>query len=177
MMSRSVSVGSLILWLTITSEATAQQQLDPTPCRAAACGLVVDWRGPTPSTPDRRYGSPATFETHLRSRLREAGYQFATATLDVEGAVNIQVLPELARAMCDATPGTNTDYRCQTIGVVNVEIRNLGDDSEIEDRLRVRGNCGADELMGIERMAEYLSALLDYELHARENRDRPRARC
>ena len=175
-MSRSVFIGCLMLGLTATSEAAAQQ-VESTPCRAEVCGLVVDWGGPTPSTADRRYGSADTFETHLRSRLRDAGYQFATATLEGGGAVTLRVAPRLTRAMCDATPGTNTDYRCQTIGVVTVEIHNLSVDSEIEDRLRVRGDCGADQLMGIERMAEYLTAMLDFELHAREGRDRPRARC
>lgn len=176
MTSRSVVVGGLILCLTGASEAVAQQ-LETVPCRAAICGLVVDWGGPTPSTTDRRYGSPSTFETQLRIRLDEAGYRFATARSEVEGALNVTVRPELTRAMCDTTAGTNTDFSCQTIGSVSIEILNLSDESEIAARVRVRGNCGADQLMVIARMAQYVSAMMDYELHAREGRDRPRSSC
>lgn len=66
---------------------------------------------------------------------------------------------------------------CQTVGEVRVEILNADPALDIKHTLRIRGRCGADELMDVERMSEYVAAMIDYELHRGEDRRRPSTRC
>ena len=177
MLSRCLTRSLLALVVSAADHLSAQQQDSAAvPCQQQTCGLSVEWRGPVPAFADRRYGAPTSFETVLRARLVEAGYRFAPALLDAD-ATNLRLVPEMTRAICDQTPGTGTDRSCQTIGSVNVEIRNVDPSLEINDVLRIRANCGADQLMEIVVMAEYVAATIDYELHQREGRERPRTRC
>ena len=147
------------------------------PCRETLCTLALDWRSGVPNLIDRRYGNPYQFEHWLLGHLEDAGYSFAGPEGAGDQAVTIRVAPEMTRAMCDQMPGTDTDYSCQTIGEVRVELLNTDPALDLKRSLRIRGRCGANDFMDISRMAEYVAATIDYELHRREGRRRPSTRC
>ena len=177
--SWSVLCGVVVL-STIGSAAAAQepeQEASVVPCRESACRLAMDWRSGVPTIVDRRYGNPFQFERWLLGHLQEAGYRFVAGDGAGEDAVTIRLEPEMMRAMCDRTPGTDTDMSCQTIGEVRLEILNTDPGLDLKHSVRIRGRCGADQLMDVERMSEYVAANIDYELHGREGVKRPSARC
>ena len=158
--------------------AQAQEQEAPSPpCRDTVCKLAIEWRRGVPNVIDQRYGNPYQFEGLLQWHLQEAGYSFVSGDGAREDVVTIRVQPEMTRAMCDRTPGTNTDESCQTVGEVRVEILNTDPELDIRNSLLIRGRCGADQLMDVERMSEFVAATIDYELHSRKDRRRPSSRC
>jgi hypothetical protein len=161
----------------VAAAQEAEQAASAVPCKESACRLFVDWRSGVPNNMDRRYGNPYQFERWLLGHLQEAGYRFVAGTEAGEDAVAVRLEPEMMRAVCDRTPGTNTDMSCQTIGEVRLEILNTVPELDINHSVRIRGRCGADQLMDVERMSEYVAANIDYELHGREGVRRPSARC
>ena len=154
--------------------AGARRVVRAVPCNRLRARDV--WGGGTvPDHSDVRYGNFYDFEPALRGHLLEAGYRFVSGA--GEDAITVRILPNGTSAICDAIPGTDTNRGCRTIGEVRVEILNVDPDRSIDSSLRIRGRCGADQLMDVERMSEYVAAMIDYELHRREGRERPRSRC
>ncbi len=154
----------------------AQEPEAPIPCLSAPCALDVDWGGPPPGGMDRRYGNAFEFEERLRGHLAEAGYRLtATVAID-DGTVILRLQPEMMRAICDRVPGTGTDMSCQTIGEVRVQVHNVDEAVDFNRSFRIRGRCGADQLMDVARMSQHAAATIVYELAGREG-DRPSTRC
>ena len=174
------TLGMAVVMLSLGSGAQSQEPepgVASVPCREALCTLALDWRSGVPNLMDRRYGNPYQFEHWLLGHLEDAGYRFAGGEGAGDQAVTIRVAPEMTRAMCDQMPGTDTDFSCQTIGEVRVELLNTDPELDLKHSIRIRGRCGANDFMDISRMAEYVATTIDYELHRREGRRRPSTRC
>lgn len=160
----------------VTTAVAQEAAEDAGLCRETACAVVVDWQGGVPNVIDRRYGNPYRFEARLRTELEGVGLRLLPAGSAPGDAVHIVARPSMARAMCDRTPGTNTDMSCQTVGEVRVEVLNADPELDIRRSMRIRGRCGADEMMDVARMSEHVAASIDYELRGREGR-RPSTKC
>lgn len=166
----------LAVLLGMGSALSAQEEMSA-PCRESVCQLEVMWRDGAPVVIDGRYGNAADFERHLREAFTEAGYFFAIRSTEESDVMTVRVRPEIKEAMCDRTAGYNTDMGCQTVGELRVEIVNIDAGSDIKNSFRIRGRCGADQMMTVARMGEYSARVIIYELLKGQDRDRPRSKC
>jgi hypothetical protein len=157
------------------SGAVAQDAATPL-CRGSMCTLHVEWgSGGVPTLVDRRYGAPGTFEEQVMRLLTGAGYRFSNAAAD--SALRIRLRPRMTRAICDLIPGTNPDQSCQTIGDVTADFMSPEKIDGIPGNQRIRNRCGNNQLMTIDRFAEYVAGMLDYTLSRDKDRKRPTAKC
>ena len=170
---RSVAgVGSICV---LVSMPVQGQEVAFEPCREQACNLVVDWT--QPATNDRRYGNPADLEALVLQHLLDAGYAFARGDKVDEGAVTFTLRPRMERAMCDQMAGLDPSMNCQTIGEVRIAVHNVGPGLDMRSSLTVRGKCGADQMMTVPRMSEYVAAMIVREFLAAEKGPKPSSRC
>ncbi len=173
--------GALTLALSVAfSGATSAAAQDSTslPCRVTVCALNVDWTpGTAPTTVDRRYGTVSELEQRVIDQLIGAGYRFERNSADAQ--LTIRIRPQLIRAMCDVMAGTNPDMSCRTFGEARIEVLDVKPGMKAPRSIRVRGQCGADQVMDVPRFSEYVAAMLDYEFRraAGEDPRRPPTRC
>lgn len=116
MRARYVSVLIGVWWCALQpSPAESQAPPATVPCRAQACGLVVEWgRSGTPEWHDPRYGSASEFPLRVHQTLERAGFMFIEKLADVKLTVILR--PEVTNAMCDVVAGTGSRESCHTIG-------------------------------------------------------------
>jgi len=170
----ALSIG--ILGTAAGRSGVGAQEAASTLCRSSTCTLHVDWGSQgTPSFVDRRYGAPGTFEDDVLRALVSGGYRFTNAAADT--ALRIRLRPRITRAICDLIPGTNPDQSCQTIGDVAADFLTATKIEGIPGNLRIRNRCGNNQLMAIDRFAEYVAGMLDYTLARDKEKKRPTPRC
>lgn len=153
----------------------------PGPCHASACQLIFDWgSGRTAASfgPDRKYGSADEFEVALRAAL--AGRGIRTTDTHGDGAFSITLRPTMRpRSMCDAMPGTETDFSCTAMSELTVAF--VSGDSAIKapGPMRVANRCGAkDVYMTMADFAQYAAGMVWYALDGAPNKQpRPTAHC
>lgn len=167
-------VGAVALTLAASSPAGGQD-VPFQPCREVACALALEWT--PPAYADRRYGNAGAFEGIVLEHLLEAGYAFVRGAEAHEGALTFVLRPRMTEAMCDQVAGTETSMNCRTIGEVRIASRNVGSGLDMRSSLVVRGRCGADQMMDVNRMGEYVAAMLVREFLAGEKGPKPSSRC
>ena len=151
------------------------------PCHASACQLVFDWgSGRTAASfgPDRKYGSADDFETALRAAL--AGRGLRTKESQGDGSFSITLRPTMrARSMCDAMPGTSTDFSCTAMSDLTVTF--VSGDSAVKapGAIRVGNRCGAANVfMTMADFAQYAAGMVWYTLEGAPNKQsRPSGHC
>lgn len=167
-----IGVGGVVLGI---APRASGQDAPFQPCREVACALALEWT--PPAYADRRYGNAGEFEGIVFQHLLEAGYAFVRGDEAHEGALTFVLRPRMTRAMCDQLAGTETAMNCQTIGEVRISSKNVGPGLDMRSSLTVRGRCGADQMMDIKRMGEYVAATLVREFLAAGTGPKPPSGC
>lgn len=153
----------------------------PGPCHASACQLIFDYgSGRTSASfgPDRKYGSADEFEVALRAAL--AGRGIRTKESQGDGGFSITLRPTMRpRSMCDAMPGTSTDFSCTAMSDLTVAF--VSGDSAIKapGAIRVANRCGANNVfMTMADFAQYAAGMVWYTLKGAQNKQsRPTVHC
>lgn len=168
-------IGVLAVLVGVGSTLGAQEA-PATPCRETTCNLSVDWKD-IPNVNDRRYGSPYEFERLVLQHLRAAGYSFTVGASGDADVATIRIEPRMKDAACEIISGSESGQNCETIGELRVEIVNVASELDIKGSFRIRGRCGADEMMDVKRISEYAAGMLVYELLKGQDRKKPSSRC
>lgn len=173
---RSIA-GAFALAVTCSSASLAQDAAPAAPCHAKPCVLLFDWGpGKTASAygADRRYGSGDDFEAKFRAALGLHGYRTAD---NVQMAVTMTARPRMAKAMCDAMPGTNTDYSCQAMAELAIQFTSADPEVKAPSALRVPNRCGSrDVYLGMAAFAQYAADVVYYNLEGEAKKEpRPRS--
>jgi hypothetical protein len=146
-------------------------------CATHPCLVFVDWAGGgAPTSVDRRYGAAAEFEDRLKARMRDRRMRLVDRRSDA--AVVITVRPKIKPAMCDAMPGTNTDFSCRAFddSMLQFDVS----DSTIKPikGLRVPNRCDSDAMpMDVARYSAYLASFIEWVVDLNPRKKRPAARC
>ena len=152
----------------------------PAMCRDAPCIVIFDWgsgRSAADYGPDRKYGSADEFENRVRSLLTSAGLRLATSASP--GAATISLRPTMRpKSMCDAMPGTNTDYSCTAMSDLQVFFTSGDPATKAPGAFRVSNRCGGDVYMTMAAFGQYAAEMVIFTLEgARTKMNRPSAHC
>lgn len=168
------AAGKRVVSLTQAAEEQAEpDEPDPAlagmPCRAEACGFVVDWQGRQPTDFNRRFGASGDLEIRVLERLVGAGYVLERGIY--EEGLTMRLRARTMIGLCEAMSGTD-NTGCTAIDQVRVEFLGSIPDYETPGGFIIRNRCGADSAMDVNGFSTQVALRLHYELTGDE-RDVP----